>query len=239
MELQRFPRLHAQLIAVVSKLLRERLDPSSEYVQSVISIQAAYINTNHPSFVQDSANIARQTREGHSQKHQLLFQQQSQQSTHVEPALDKDSEAGGAGGSNRARASMPFTSASSSSGWAYNSQQQQQQNPSTLIFPSSDSSLSTSIKIDGQAGTAPLHIPATSSDPDDRLRKILYCSTTATTGSDDDSEMDAWLIDDHEEVDDAESTSGESVAAVFGGGGSGGDDQQDDYDDNSSGQQYS
>ncbi|CAD6973120.1 unnamed protein product [Tilletia controversa] len=48
MELQRFPRLHAQLIAVVSKLLRERLDPSSGYVQSLISIQAAYINTNHP-----------------------------------------------------------------------------------------------------------------------------------------------------------------------------------------------
>ncbi|KAE8204037.1 hypothetical protein CF328_g1317 [Tilletia controversa] len=60
MELQRFPRLHAQLIAVVSKLLRERLDPSSGY-----------------------------TREGQNQKHQLLLQQQSQQSAHVDPALDK------------------------------------------------------------------------------------------------------------------------------------------------------
>ncbi|MCO5584740.1 hypothetical protein L7F22_038672 [Adiantum nelumboides] len=64
-ELQRFPRLHAQLIEVVSELLRERLGPTSEYVSSLIAIQAAYINTNHPAFVQDSANIARQTREGH------------------------------------------------------------------------------------------------------------------------------------------------------------------------------
>ncbi|KAK0489426.1 Dynamin central region-domain-containing protein [Armillaria novae-zelandiae] len=50
-ELQRFPRLHAQLIEVVSELLRERLSPTSEYTQSLIAIQAAYINTNHPAFV--------------------------------------------------------------------------------------------------------------------------------------------------------------------------------------------
>ncbi|KXN86212.1 Dynamin-related protein DNM1 [Leucoagaricus sp. SymC.cos] len=49
-ELQRFPRLHAQLIEVVSELLRERLGPTSEYAQSLIEIQAAYINTNHPAF---------------------------------------------------------------------------------------------------------------------------------------------------------------------------------------------
>lgn len=50
-ELQRYPRLHAQLIEVVSELLRERLGPTSEYVQSLIAIQAAYINTSHPAFV--------------------------------------------------------------------------------------------------------------------------------------------------------------------------------------------
>ncbi|KZT56849.1 hypothetical protein CALCODRAFT_496837 [Calocera cornea HHB12733] len=54
-ELQRFPRLHARLIDVVSELLRERLGPTSEYAQSLIQIQAAYINTNHPSFMQNSA----------------------------------------------------------------------------------------------------------------------------------------------------------------------------------------
>lgn len=49
-ELQRFPRLHAQLVETVSELLRERLGPTSSYAQSLIEIQVAYINTNHPSF---------------------------------------------------------------------------------------------------------------------------------------------------------------------------------------------
>lgn len=71
-ELQRFPRLHAQVIEVVSELLRERLGPTSDYVQSLIAIQAAYINTNHPAFVQDSTNIARQTREGHQKQTPLI-----------------------------------------------------------------------------------------------------------------------------------------------------------------------
>ncbi|KAG5652735.1 hypothetical protein H0H81_003934 [Sphagnurus paluster] len=59
-ELQRFPRLHAQLIEVVSELLRERLGPTSEYAQSLIEIQAAYINTNHPAFITGSAMAAQQ-----------------------------------------------------------------------------------------------------------------------------------------------------------------------------------
>ncbi|KAF8159271.1 dynamin protein dnm1 [Crassisporium funariophilum] len=57
-ELQRFPRLHAQLIEVVSELLQERLGPTSEYAQSLIEIQAAYINTNHPNFISGSALAA-------------------------------------------------------------------------------------------------------------------------------------------------------------------------------------
>lgn len=59
-ELQRFPRLHAQLIEVVSELLRERLGPTSEYAQSLIEIQAAYINTNHPSFLSGTALASQQ-----------------------------------------------------------------------------------------------------------------------------------------------------------------------------------
>ncbi|PGH08017.1 dynamin GTPase [Blastomyces parvus] len=50
-ELSRFPRLQAKLIEVVSDLLRERLGPCSAYVESLISIQRAYINTNHPNFL--------------------------------------------------------------------------------------------------------------------------------------------------------------------------------------------
>ncbi|KAG0270122.1 Dynamin- GTPase protein [Actinomortierella ambigua] len=50
-ELLRFPRFHAKLIEVVSDLLRERLGPTSEYVESLIAIQRSYINTNHPDFI--------------------------------------------------------------------------------------------------------------------------------------------------------------------------------------------
>ncbi|PKI84774.1 dynamin GTPase [Malassezia vespertilionis] len=81
-ELQRFPRLQALLIEVVSDLLRERLGPTSEYVKSLIDIQAAYINTSHPAFVQDSANIATRVRNA----------QPSKVAEHVkrEAALDSD-----------------------------------------------------------------------------------------------------------------------------------------------------
>lgn len=58
-ELERFPRLHSQIIEAVSDLLRERLSPTSDYAQSLIQIQAAYINTNHPAFVSGSTQAAR------------------------------------------------------------------------------------------------------------------------------------------------------------------------------------
>lgn len=57
-ELSRFPRLQAKLIEVVSDLLRERLGPASSYVESLISIQRAYINTNHPNFLGATAAMS-------------------------------------------------------------------------------------------------------------------------------------------------------------------------------------
>ncbi|KAL8736525.1 MAG: hypothetical protein Q9181_002419 [Wetmoreana brouardii] len=57
-ELSRFPRLQAKLIEVVSDLLRERLGPASNYVESLISIQRAYINTNHPNFLGAAAAMS-------------------------------------------------------------------------------------------------------------------------------------------------------------------------------------
>nr|OQO28974.1 hypothetical protein B0A51_03783 [Rachicladosporium sp. CCFEE 5018] len=57
-ELARYPRLQGKLIEVVSDLLRERLGPSSSYVESLISIQRAYINTNHPNFLGAAAAMA-------------------------------------------------------------------------------------------------------------------------------------------------------------------------------------
>ena len=73
-ELQRYPRLHAQLIEVVSELLRERLGPTSEYVQSLISIQAAYINTNHPAFVAGSAQAAQESATAAQQRKQQALE---------------------------------------------------------------------------------------------------------------------------------------------------------------------
>ena len=57
-ELTRFPRLQAKLIEVVSDLLRERLGPCSSYVESLIAIQRAYINTNHPNFLGAAAAMS-------------------------------------------------------------------------------------------------------------------------------------------------------------------------------------
>ncbi|KAF9974987.1 Dynamin- GTPase protein [Actinomortierella ambigua] len=57
-ELTRFPRFHAKLIEVVSDLLRERLGPTSEYVESLIAIQRSYINTNHPDFIGGSGAVS-------------------------------------------------------------------------------------------------------------------------------------------------------------------------------------
>lgn len=58
MELSRFPRLQGKLIEVVSDLLRERLGPCSQYVESLIAIQRAYINTNHPNFLGAAAAMS-------------------------------------------------------------------------------------------------------------------------------------------------------------------------------------
>lgn len=58
-ELSRYPRLQAKLIETVSDLLRERLGPTSSYVSSLIAIQKAYINTNHPKFLGTAAAMSR------------------------------------------------------------------------------------------------------------------------------------------------------------------------------------
>ncbi|KAJ1940645.1 Dynamin- GTPase protein, partial [Linderina pennispora] len=50
-EMRRYPRLHAKAMEVVSDLLRERVGPTAAYVESLIAIERAYINTNHPDFI--------------------------------------------------------------------------------------------------------------------------------------------------------------------------------------------
>ncbi|AGO09817.1 AaceriAAL174Cp [[Ashbya] aceris (nom. inval.)] len=56
--LARYPRLQAKLIEVVSDLLRERLGPTRSYVESLIDIHRAFINTNHPNFLSATEAMA-------------------------------------------------------------------------------------------------------------------------------------------------------------------------------------
>lgn len=67
-ELSRYPRLQGRLIEVVSELLRERLGPSSAYVESLISIQRAYINTNHPNFLGAAAAMSSVMQDKHDRE---------------------------------------------------------------------------------------------------------------------------------------------------------------------------
>lgn len=72
-ELSRFPRLQAKLIEVVSDLLRERLGPCSTYVESLISIQRAYINTNHPNFLGAAAAMSSVIQSKQEQEKKMLL----------------------------------------------------------------------------------------------------------------------------------------------------------------------
>lgn len=67
-ELSRYPRLQGKLIEVVSDLLRERLGPSAFYVESLISIQRAYINTNHPNFLGAAAAMSSVMQDKHERE---------------------------------------------------------------------------------------------------------------------------------------------------------------------------
>ncbi|KAG5418136.1 DNM1 [Candida metapsilosis] len=69
-ELSRYPRLQTRLIEVVSDLLRERLGPTIKYVESLIEIHRAYINTNHPNFVGAAKAMSEVVAERQKQKEQ-------------------------------------------------------------------------------------------------------------------------------------------------------------------------
>ncbi|KAJ3494388.1 hypothetical protein NLG97_g4110 [Lecanicillium saksenae] len=75
-ELSRFPRLQAKLIETVSDLLRERLGPASTYVESLISIQRAYINTNHPNFLGAAAAMSNVVNAKQERERKKLIQEE-------------------------------------------------------------------------------------------------------------------------------------------------------------------
>ncbi|QPG73517.1 hypothetical protein FOA43_000828 [Brettanomyces nanus] len=68
-ELSRYPKLRTRLIEVVSDLLRDRLGPTSRYIQSLIDINRSYINTNHPGFVGAANAMASVVEDRQRQKH--------------------------------------------------------------------------------------------------------------------------------------------------------------------------
>ncbi len=75
-ELSRYPRLQAKLIEVVSDLLRERLGPASSYVESLIAIQRAYINTNHPNFLGAAAAMSHVVTNRQERERKKLIQEE-------------------------------------------------------------------------------------------------------------------------------------------------------------------
>merc|ERR1719461_2829130 len=57
-EMLRFPKLHEKIIDVVTNLLRSRLSPTNTMVENIVAIELAYVNTRHPDFYKDMANIS-------------------------------------------------------------------------------------------------------------------------------------------------------------------------------------
>ncbi|KAG5439814.1 hypothetical protein PCANB_000096 [Pneumocystis canis] len=72
-EIERYPRLQLKLIEIMSNLLRERLEPTSSYVESLTLIQMAYINIDHPNFVDKLGLIS------------SIFQYSSKDKKHIKP----------------------------------------------------------------------------------------------------------------------------------------------------------
>ena len=53
-EKQRFPKVYERMSDIVTKLLISRLVPTREFVENLINIQLAFINTKHPEFADKS-----------------------------------------------------------------------------------------------------------------------------------------------------------------------------------------
>uniref|UniRef100_A0A1I8ACI8 dynamin GTPase n=1 Tax=Steinernema glaseri TaxID=37863 RepID=A0A1I8ACI8_9BILA len=57
-EMQRFPRLYDKINSVVSTVLKSRLGPTKIFVENLIDMELAYINTKHPEFASEAALVA-------------------------------------------------------------------------------------------------------------------------------------------------------------------------------------
>ncbi|KAH3686458.1 hypothetical protein WICPIJ_002564 [Wickerhamomyces pijperi] len=93
-ELERYPKLQQRLIEVISELLRERLGPTIAYVESLIEIHRAYINTNHPGFIGAAAAMASVVEDRQKLKNQPKVVKPVQSVVNTEEGLTNGSVAG-------------------------------------------------------------------------------------------------------------------------------------------------
>lgn len=107
-EISRFPKLHIKLVEVVSELLQERSGPSSEYVESLIAVECAYINTNHPDFPGASGAL-----EEMQKRHKEMERSEKKRLARQQMMLNDDHPT--TTNSGRTNRSMSISSAASSS----------------------------------------------------------------------------------------------------------------------------
>jgi dynamin 1-like protein len=74
-DLQRFVKLHNRIVEVVTSLLRTRLQPTNQMVEHLVSIELAYINTNHPDFVGGAVVVSELMQREANQRRRRLPQQ--------------------------------------------------------------------------------------------------------------------------------------------------------------------
>ncbi len=87
-DFQRFPTLRERMNSVVMSLIRHRLPITNQMVENLISIELAYINTNHPDFVDGTRAAYELYMLSQTQKKQasLQHQQNEKKSSHKSEA---------------------------------------------------------------------------------------------------------------------------------------------------------
>ena len=80
-DFQRFPTLRERMNSVVMSLIRRRLPITNQMVENLISIELAYINTNHPDFVDGTRAAYELYMLSQTQKKQASLQRQLNEKT--------------------------------------------------------------------------------------------------------------------------------------------------------------
>ena len=80
-DFQRFPTLRERMNSVVMSLIRRRLPITNQMVENLISIELAYINTNHPDFVDGTRAAYELYMFSQTQKKQASLQRQQNEKT--------------------------------------------------------------------------------------------------------------------------------------------------------------